>query len=75
MIQDFPHILFSINGGIQSYEDIYDHLKQNVYGSMVGRAVVENPWKWRFVDSKVYGCQDQGMRINIFYIFKSYKIF
>ena len=66
LIHDFPYLLFTINGGIKSYDDIVIHQKNNVYGVMVGRAAVEDPWRWRWVDSKVYGLQDQGMQMLLF---------
>ena len=61
LVQDFSNIKFSINGGVLTYEDIDVHLKNNVYGVMVGRAVVDNPWRWRFVGSKIYDAVDPGL--------------
>lgn len=61
LVQDFPNINFSINGGVLTYDDIDIHIKNNVHGVMVGRAVVDNPWRWRFVSSKVYGTTDIGL--------------
>ena len=52
--------MFTINGGVQGYNDTLEHLKQGVAGVMVGRACVNTPFFWRNVDSRVYGVDDPG---------------
>eukprot|EP01041_Mallomonas_annulata_P001456 gene1456-2802_t len=54
LVQDFPHLKFSINGGVHTYEDVQQHLKNGVVGVMVGRSVVDSPYYWRNIDSMLY---------------------
>lgn len=61
LVQDFPDLAFSINGGVQTYDDVVTHLKHGVVGVMIGRAVVNNPFYWRNVDSLLYKAQDPGL--------------
>jgi len=58
LVEAFPSIRFTLNGGVETYEDAQEHVENGVAGVMVGRAVVNNPWYWRQVDSKVYGNND-----------------
>ena len=60
LVQDFPNLHFSINGGALTYEDVVQHLRHGVVGVMVGRAVVSNPFYWRNVDSILYKSTDPG---------------
>lgn len=56
LIHDYPHLKFSINGGIRTTEDVLNHLERGVYGVMVGRAVMDAPWQaLRDVDAIIYG--------------------
>jgi len=55
LVRDFPHISFSLNGGVKSYEDVSLHLSRGVIGVMVGRGVIEEPFYWSEIDRKVYG--------------------
>lgn len=41
--QDFPELIIEINGGIESIEDIKNHL-QHIDGVMIGRAFYHNPY-------------------------------
>lgn len=41
--QQFPEIEFILNGGINTSEEVREHL-QNVDGVMLGRAIWNNPW-------------------------------
>lgn len=45
LIEDFPHLLYSINEGIRTIEDAVSHVSQEVHGVTVGRAVINAPWK------------------------------
>lgn len=60
LVKDFPNLSFTLNGGVLNYEDVQLHLQQGVAGVMVGRAVVDSPFYWKQVDSKVYGKPDSG---------------
>ncbi len=67
LIQDFPHLKFTINGGILSYEEIDKHFKEGrVHGVMVGRQVVNTPYYWRNIDSLIYHQADPGIRLFLF---------
>lgn len=56
LIADFPHLKFSINGGLCSVEDVQKQLQHGVHGVMVGRAVMNKPWHALCdVDNVVYG--------------------
>lgn len=51
---DFPELEIIINGGIETIDDVQDHLK-HVDGVMLGRAAYHYPWRLSEVDSKIYG--------------------
>jgi hypothetical protein len=51
---------FSINGGIQTYDECLEHLKHGIVGCMVGRAFVDRPLYWSNLDSLLYGEDDIG---------------
>lgn len=36
LIQEFPELDFTLNGGVLSYDDIETHLSQGVAGVMIG---------------------------------------
>lgn len=62
LVKDFPHLRFTLNGGVQSVEEAEKHIHQHgVHGVMVGRAVVSNPYHWGQVDSRLFGQRDPGM--------------
>jgi tRNA-dihydrouridine synthase A len=54
LVRDFPHISFSLNGGVKTYEDVLSHLKHGVVGVMVGRGAVEDPFYWSKIDQQIY---------------------
>lgn len=62
--RDFPHLQFSLNGGIQSVEEVcdvlaHDEQEQQVHGVMIGRAAYNMPWNvLANADSRVFGCDD-----------------
>ncbi len=51
---DFPELEIIINGGIETIDDVQDHLK-HVDGVMLGRAAYYYPWRLSEMDSKIYG--------------------
>ncbi|KAI5059048.1 hypothetical protein GOP47_0025367 [Adiantum capillus-veneris] len=58
LIRDFPHIKFTINGGIVAVGQVEAALKMGAYGVMVGRASYNSPWSLlAHVDSEFYGVQ------------------
>ncbi|CAG8463839.1 9227_t:CDS:2 [Paraglomus brasilianum] len=54
--EEFPHINFSINGGIDSIESINEHLN-NVDGVMIGRKVIKDPLFLSDIEQELYGTQ------------------
>lgn len=59
--QQFPHLQFTINGGINTLEEVMQQLADDkVDGVMVGRGVINNPYHWHQVDSMVYHTPDPG---------------
>jgi tRNA-dihydrouridine synthase A len=51
---DFPVLLFDINGGITTLDQVREHL-QSVDGVMIGRAAYDNPYLFATVDQRFYG--------------------
>ena len=60
LVKEHPNIKFSINGGFTTYEEILDQFNHGVIGVMVGRAVINNPFYWRHVDSRIYNSTNVG---------------
>lgn len=53
--QDFPQLMFTLNGGVNSMAEALEHLRDGkVDGVMVGRAAVNHPWQWRSADSLLF---------------------
>ena len=63
LLKDFPNLKFTINGGINTMEDVQCHLQQGVHGVMIGRAIVNNPFYWNDIDSALYGVKNPGKYI------------
>ena len=55
LVQDFPHLRFTLNGGVLSYEDVATHLAEGVQGVMIGRAITARPFYWSDADARVFG--------------------
>lgn len=56
LIEQFPELQFSINGGIKDMVQVRQHLDKGVHGVMVGRAVMDAPWRaLRDVDGALFG--------------------
>ncbi|AWB68619.1 tRNA dihydrouridine(20/20a) synthase DusA [Saccharobesus litoralis] len=51
---DFPQLTISLNGGVETFEQIDQHLP-HVDGVMLGRAVYQNPYMLTEVDARLYG--------------------
>ena len=74
LIKDFPSLYFTLNGGIQTIEQVQDILQTNprLKGVMIGRAMVNTPFQWIMSDSKIYNSKDPGINIYIYiYIYIS----
>lgn len=55
LIEDFPHLEFTLNGGVVTYEEILTHKARGVHGVMIGRGVINHPYMYRHVDNLIYG--------------------
>ncbi|KAL3832953.1 hypothetical protein ACJIZ3_007689 [Penstemon smallii] len=56
LVRDFPELQFTINGGINTIDEVNAARTEGAYGVMVGRAACNNPWNLLgHVDSAVYG--------------------
>ena len=51
--KDFPNLKFSINGGIDSSEDIVGHL-EHVDGVMLGRSIYHNPFLLEQIELEIF---------------------
>ena len=61
LVGDFPDLLFVLNGGILSLEQVQRHLsaeERPVHGVMIGRAVHNNPLLLATADSRFFGVRD-----------------
>ncbi len=54
--RDFPHLVFVLNGGVTSTEQVQQHLAQ-VDGVMLGREAYHNPWWLSQWDAQFYSTQ------------------
>ncbi|CAM9962985.1 unnamed protein product, partial [Hapterophycus canaliculatus] len=61
LVRDFPHVDFTLNGGVNTYEEAISCLEQGAHGVMVGRSWSSNPWYWSQADSKLFGTKDPGL--------------
>lgn len=52
--EEFPHLQFTLNGGIKTLDECLQHL-EHFDGVMLGREVYSNPWLMREVDQRLYG--------------------
>ena len=64
LVKDFPGLHFSINGGINTYEEVSRCLNEGVAGVMVGRSIINQPFYWNQIDSILYGREDGVNKIR-----------
>ncbi|XP_059651862.1 uncharacterized protein LOC132299342 isoform X2 [Cornus florida] len=65
LLRDFPDLRFTINGGINSIDEVNAARREGAHGVMVGRAAFNNPWyTLGHVDTAIYGapCSDLTRR-------------
>ena len=76
LMRDFPGLTFSINGGFKKMADIRAQLEMGVDGVMVGREVMDHPWRLLSdVDNLLYGVprlDENGMPISRRWVLKRY---
>lgn len=79
LVNDFPDLRFSINGGIKTVDDVLSHLSRGVFGVMVGRSVMDAPWRaLRDVDSRIYqtpNVEIDGQPTTRRHILAAYKMY
>ena len=52
--KDFPDLEILINGGVETADQVEEHLK-HVDGVMIGRAAYHYPWRMAEFDNRFYG--------------------
>jgi len=67
--KDFPHLKITINGGIENYSEVKNHLNY-VDGVMLGRSVYHNPFLLREIDMLIFG--DKKILLDREQILKKY---
>ncbi|WP_435187801.1 tRNA dihydrouridine(20/20a) synthase DusA [Pseudothioglobus sp. nBUS_23] len=58
--KDFPNLKFSINGGIDSCEDIVGHLEY-VDGAMLGRSIYHNPFLLEQIELEIFKSNERSL--------------
>jgi tRNA-dihydrouridine synthase A len=63
LVEDFPHLKFTLNGGVQSISECKEVLSKSpkLAGVMVGRACVNSVFQWSVIDSQLYGQDDPNL--------------
>ncbi|GAB2229068.1 hypothetical protein Droror1_Dr00023203 [Drosera rotundifolia] len=62
LLRDFPDLKFTVNGGINTIEEVNAARSAGAHGVMLGRAAFYNPWQTLgLVDSLVYGDAPSGI--------------
>lgn len=56
--RDFPHLVFVLNGGVTTYEQIHHHLA-HVDGVMLGREAYHNPWSLSQWDARFFATETE----------------
>lgn len=58
LVSDYPDIKFSLNGGLNTLEDVQSVLSDcpQLQGCMIGRAWAADPWRFSTADTTLYGC-------------------
>jgi tRNA-dihydrouridine synthase A len=73
--EDFPHLKFTLNGGIKTLHDAHEILKDHqVWGCMIGRTAYENPYELIRADQLLYGHEQKPIstREEILYKYADY---
>lgn len=62
LLRDFPDLTFTINGGINTVDEVNAARRKGAHGVMVGRAAYQNPWyTLGHVDTAIYGAPSSGL--------------
>ncbi|XP_073142189.1 uncharacterized protein [Henckelia pumila] len=62
LLRDFPDLQFTINGGINTIDEVSEARREGAHGVMIGRAAYHNPWNLLgHVDSAIYGAPPSNL--------------
>ncbi|XP_024025740.1 uncharacterized protein LOC21395706 [Morus notabilis] len=62
LLRDFPDLRFTINGGINTVDEVNAARKAGAHGVMIGRTAYYNPWQLLGrVDTAIYGAPSSGI--------------
>lgn len=62
LMRDFPHLCFTLNGGILSLLEAQNALQLGFQGVMIGRAAYSNPWRiLSDADRVIYGVPNRAV--------------
>ncbi|KDO83437.1 hypothetical protein CISIN_1g013784mg [Citrus sinensis] len=62
LLRDFPDLTFTLNGGINTVDEVNAALRKGAHHVMVGRAAYQNPWyTLGHVDTAIYGAPSSGL--------------
>ncbi|KAL2536727.1 FMN-linked oxidoreductase superfamily protein [Forsythia ovata] len=62
LVRDFPDLRFTINGGINTIDEVNAARKEGAHGVMVGRSAYHKPWNLLgHVDSVIYGAPPSNL--------------
>eukprot|EP00039_Didymoeca_costata_P013452 m.204688 g.204688 ORF g.204688 m.204688 type:complete len:386 (+) comp15777_c0_seq9:290-1447(+) len=58
LVKEFPHLKFTLNGGVKSLKEAKEHLRSGVHGVMIGRAAYKHPLQiLANADREIFGIQ------------------
>ncbi|XP_044487729.1 tRNA-dihydrouridine(20/20a) synthase-like isoform X2 [Mangifera indica] len=62
LLRDFPDLTFTLNGGINTVDEVNAARREGAHCVMVGRAAYNNPWyTLGHVDTAIYGAPSSGL--------------
>ncbi|KAL5827375.1 hypothetical protein ACOSQ3_019216 [Xanthoceras sorbifolium] len=62
LLRDFPHLTFTLNGGIDTVDEVNAARRKGAHCVMLGRAAYHNPWHTLgHVDTAIYGAPSSGL--------------
>ncbi|XP_071721335.1 uncharacterized protein [Rutidosis leptorrhynchoides] len=74
LLRDFPDLRFTINGGINSIDEVRAAQNEGAHGVMVGRAAYNNSWSMLAnVDTVIYGAPPSGITRR--QVLEKYKVY
>ena len=67
LVEDFPRLRFSVNGGIKLLDTVERFFALQrpgpaaLYGCMIGRAAMDNVWIFADADRRIFGAENPGL--------------